>query len=313
MWSRPRSRVAVVVLTALFLSPSLFYLRHAWWPFPKAGSIESAYPYQISKWVHDNLPQQRVLPIGEVRFWFDAWFDNTQTDGGSEQGMENQMIRTVTWAAEVGSDGAVATRWLQASGTDAIIVAEKDSREFYNEGFHHPEALHGLPVLFDDGQGTTIRQVPRVHQTIGRVVDKAALAAAGGDTKQYVSVIENPDQPLTAVTWKGFDEVTVSATTAPHQSVLLQETYDPGWHAYEQGREIPVRQEPVMDFMLLDVGPGAHAITMRFETPLENRAGAGISVISLIAVLALISSAWRAAEFRPRPSPASSVPAPSQG
>ena len=97
-----------------------------------------------------------------------------------------------------------------------------------------------------------------------------------------------------------------------HQSVLLQETYDPAWHAYEQGREIPVRQEPVMDFMLLDVGPGAHTITLRFETPLENRVGAGLTVISLIAVLALISSAWRAA-VQSGPSPASSVPAPSRG
>jgi len=314
LWIRARWRKAVAVLAALAFAPSLIYLRSAWTVFPKAGKLESQYPYRIAQWVHDNLAGERVLPAGEVRFWFDAWFDNVQTDGGSMQGMENQNIPTVTYQAEYTDRADVAVQWMQASGTDAMIVADKTSLDFYNNDFRHPAVFRGvLPVLFDDGHGTVIYRVPRVHPTIGRVVDRAAMARADiRDLGGYVAVVESPGQPLTTVDWKGFDEVTVGATTAAGQSVLLQETYDPAWHAWEQGKEIRVRPEPVMDFMLLDVPAGTHSIQMRFETPVENRAGAVLTGASLAAVVGLISSAWRKARAS-RPVSASSGPAPSRG
>jgi hypothetical protein len=313
---RLRSRAAVVILTALFLSPSIVYLRYAWFPFPKAGSIESTYPYQIAKWVHDNLPGERLLPSGEVRFWFDAWFDNPQMDGGSKQGLLNQNFPWAHAEIHAGEDVQRSVQWLQAMGTDGIIVADVHSREPYTTDFSNPGKFRGaLPVLFDDQQGTAIYRVPRIYPTIGRVVDRARMAAAGArDLSRYVAVVEHADQPITTVAWKGFDEVTLGATAAANQSVLLQETYDAGWHAYEQGKEIPIRQEPVMDFMLVDVAPGAHTIQMRFETPTEYKVGAAITAASVIAVLALISSAFRKA---PGPDPAalasSAAPAPSRG
>jgi uncharacterized membrane protein YfhO len=55
--------------------------------------------------------------------------------------------------------------------------------------------------------------------------------------------------------------------------VLVQETWDPAWHAYENGREMRVENEETMGFMLIDLPEGDQTVQVRFETPLENRIG----------------------------------------
>ena len=70
--------------------------------------------------------------------------------------------------------------------------------------------------------------------------------------------------------------------------MLLQETYDPAWHAYEKGRPLSIRPDPVMGFMLIDVPEGSHFIQVSFETPLENRIGQAVLVLALAVVAALV-------------------------
>jgi uncharacterized membrane protein YfhO len=103
--------------------------------------------------------------------------------------------------------------------------------------------------------------------------------------------------------------VTVRALTAANESVLLQETYDPNWHATEDGKDVTIRRDPAMGFMLMDVPAGPHTIELNFETPTENRAGQGLLVLSLLALSWLVYSGVRAPAAS-RPFPASSVPAP---
>ena len=295
IWRRPRWRIATALLVVVAFLPSFRYLRHAWSPFPKSGALESQYPYQMTKWVHDNLPGQRVLPTGELRFWFDAWSDNAQPDGGSMQGMENQIIPAATWQILVGDKPGPGIQWLQALGTDAAIVPDAKSLEPYRD-YPHPEKFAGvMPVLYDNRHGTVVYRVPRIYPNIGRIVDKNAFNTtgkfrAGDDTERmgkYVAIVENPDQPAATISWHGFDEVDIQAKTTPGRSVLLQETYDAAWHATENGKELPVRLEPVMGFMLIDVPEGDHLIKMQFQTPLENRAGQMLLILSLLTVAGL--------------------------
>ncbi|HWE52589.1 MAG TPA: hypothetical protein VG273_22530 [Bryobacteraceae bacterium] len=302
VWRLPKGRFAVVLLAATAFYPSIRYVRQAWSPFPKSGPLENQYPYQMSKWVSEHLPGQRVLPTGELRFWFDAWSDNAQPDGGSLQGMENQIIPVATWQILAGDKPGLAIQWLQALGTDAAIVAAPGSLEPYRD-YTYPNKFAGvLPVLLDNQHGTVVYRVPRIYPNIGRIVDRNALGSVGkfrgGDDgermSKYVAVIEDPAQPSTAVAWHGFDEVNIQAKTTTGHSILLQETYDTSWHAFEGGKELPVRLEPAMGFMLLDVTPGDHSIQMRFETPTENRVGQLLLGLSLLVAVALFTRAAQA-------------------
>lgn len=294
-WTRPRLRTTLVAVVAIAFIPGTVYLRHAWSPFPKLVAPESGYPWKIAHWVHDNMPGQRSLPSGEVRFWFDAWHDNAQLDGGSMQGMLNQTIPIATYQVWNGDNADLSVHWLQAMGTDAVIVPGPGSPDNYRTDYKFPNKFRGiLPVLHEE-LDTTIYRVPRVYRSIGRVVDRAALAAIGTlkysdppTVGHYADLVEDPSQPETKIVWHGFDELTVTARVGAGQSILVQETFDSAWHAYENGNPVALRIEPHVSFMLIDVMPGDHTITLKFETPPENQAGLGIFGVTVLTAVGLL-------------------------
>jgi hypothetical protein len=301
-WKRPRVRIPAALIVLLAFTPAVRYMRHVWSPFPKSPPLDATYEYRIAKWVHEHLPGQRVLPAGTVRFWFDAWSDNEQPDGGSMQGMLNQNLPVAFWQIEHGNRPDLAVLWLRALGTDAFVVPDMTSPEHYHD-YEKPEIFRGaVPVLYDDGHGTVVYRVPKPYSGIGRVVDKAALGSLAKirdsvdveSLTKYLAIVDSPEQAATRVRWRGFDEVAVDAVTPAGKSVLLQETWDPSWHAYEAGHEVAVRPEPVMGFMLLDMPPGHHSIMMHFEVPVENRAGQALLALSLMTVAALLVGGRRA-------------------
>jgi hypothetical protein len=303
LWRRPKLRVLAVIIPLIGADLARHYVRHAYVPFAEATHIENQYEFVVAKWVHDHLPDQRVIPSGTVRFWYDAWFDLAQPGGGSDQGVLNPVIVAAQYQISAG-EGATAILMLQALGTDAAIVPDRTSPEPYHD-YENPYKFRGLaPVLNDDQHGTVIYRIPRIYPGIGRVVNTSQIAAIEpiqwgnfvGTLTRYVAVIENPAQQPTTVTWKTFEEADLNASVAQGQSILFQETFDPSWRAYENGRLIPIRKDRVMNFMLLDVIEGNHTIQLRFKTPLENQIGKVISILGFAVVLLLI---WRGFARRP--------------
>jgi hypothetical protein len=298
-WKYPKGRILAAILTLVAFYPAVEYLDHVWSPFPKAKPLDEVYEFRTARWVHEHLPGERVLPAGSIRFWFDAWYDNAQPDGGSAQGMLNQVIPDASWQITRGDQAGPAVLWLQALGTDAVIVPDTTSLEPYHDYTYPHKFVGALPVLYDDHAGTVIYRIPRIHPSIGRVVDNQAIASSASlhvdddmaPLTRYVAAVETPDQPVTSVTWNGTDQVDVEATVSAGQSVLLQETYDPAWHAEENGKDIGIRPDPFLGFMLMDVPPGAHTIHLRFEVPLENRVGQVVFGITLLVLAALVF--WR--------------------
>ncbi len=301
---RPRLRLLAVGACVVAFIPAATYLKHAYFPFPKAGPLENQYEFRMAKWAHDHLPGERLLPSGTVRFWFDAWFDNLQLNGGSDQGLLNQALPAALYQFVKGDRGDIALLWLEALGTDAVIVPDKTSLEWYHD-YEKPEKFRGLaPVLYDDQHGTVIYRVPRRYPGIGRVVDTAKIGGIGkiqgGDDvntlTQYVATVE---QAPAAVHWNNFEELDVEAQVLKGQSVLLQETYDSAWHAYENGKPLPVRAEPILNFILVDVPEGNHTIQVRFETPLENRIGQAIALLGLAIALGLAGAGLMSTRLGP--------------
>jgi hypothetical protein len=307
LWRRPKLRVLAIIVTLTGAYVARHYVRHAYVPFAKATHIENQYEFVVNKWVRDHIPaDQRVIPAGTVRFWYDVWFDLAQPGGGSDQGVLNRVVVPAQYQISAG-DGATAILLLQALGTDAAIVPDRTSPEPYHD-YADPYKFRGLvPVLNDDGHGTVIYRIPRIYTGIGRVVNSAQISAIepiqwgnyAGTLARYVAVIENPQQQQTTVTWKSFDEAELQARVATGQSILFQETFDPAWRAYENGQPIPIRKDPVMNFMLLDVPEGAHAVQLRFETPLENDIGRVITAFGFVVIMVLI---WRGYALRSMPS-----------
>jgi hypothetical protein len=188
-------------------------------------------------------------------------------------------------------------------GTGAVIVHDKNSQEVYHD-WEKPAKFDGLlEKIYDNDAGDRIYRVPLRYPVPVRVVDAAQIRAIPASPpeiqypqlQQYVAEIERgPEAPP----WFRRDSTTsmsMHARVAQGQLLLVQESFDPSWRAYSGSRAVPVARDP-MGFMLLDPGPGEHDILLRFEMPLEKRAGIGITAVTLLAIAWLVRRPWATAK-----------------
>ena len=287
---RLRAARALAVAAVLYAAwIARHYAGHAWDAalYPVEPAYKERVEYRMSDWIASHLPLARTEVTGSVRFWWGTWHDLAQPDGGSQQGLLNQSLPFAQWEIVAGSNPETAVRWLTVLGADAVVVPDKQSQEPYHD-FQVPHKFAGaLPVLYDDHQGNVIYEVPRRYRSLARVVDTARLKTLPPlppttveALRAYTALLEEgPDAPTTTA-WDGTDTMRVHARVQQGQSVLVQVTYDPAWRAYSGGHALTVRKGPV-EFSVIEAPPGAHDIRFAFETPLENRIGWAITLLSL--------------------------------
>ena len=291
MWNRRaialRAIAVVLVLSAFWTARS--YIRHAWEAFPLWPDYQSRVEYRVTGWLWKNMPDARVFTTGSVRFWFDAWHDLAELGGGSEQGLLNGIVEPAQWETNLGPNPRPTVLWMQCLGVDLIYIADKRSQEIYKDA-QHPEKLAGLlPVVFDDHQGNTLYQVPRRYPARVRVVETRQLDALkpprfNDDVEYldaYADVVEHgPDAPPT-LSRDSTDAMRIRAKVEPGQSIIVQETYDPAWRATAAGAPLPVRKD-AMGFLVIDAPPGDRDIRLEFVTPLENRIGRFVTLLTVL-------------------------------
>lgn len=298
LWGRralPARALAVAIVLCVLWS-ARHYVRHAWELYPAEMDYRQRVEYRMSEWTAGHLPDSRTFVAGSIRFWWDAWRNLSQIGGGSEQGLLNPHVMEAHWEVLSGPGPELGERWLAALGADAVIVTSRQSQEVYHD-FKFPDKFAGvLPVLYDDQRGNVIYRVPRRYPSMARVVDRARFEAVQpleqtnlDLLRTYTALIEEgPDAPTTTA-WLGTDELRVHARVEQGQSILVQVTYDPSWHAYAGGQPLPVHKDRGADFIVIDAPPGERDIRLTFETPPENRIGWALTWLSLAALVALLT------------------------
>jgi hypothetical protein len=175
-------------------------------------------------------------------------------------------------------------------GADAMYAPGPKSEEPYKD-IQHPERFASLPVLFDDGLGNIVWSTQRRYPQRARVVNTARQNGlqAPRSTEDleplaaYVDLIENgPDSPVTFER-PSTDSMVLHAKFDSGQSLLVQETWDPGWRASVDGTALPIRKD-VLGFMVVDPPAGDRTVRMEFPMPLENRVGWGLTGLTVLAL-----------------------------
>ena len=293
-WNRggrvPRIAAAVIVLAAFFTTKG--YVRHAWQMFRADPNYQSRIEYQISDWVSKNMPDARVHTAGSVRFWFDAWHDLAQLTGGSDQGLINGVTMDAQYMVHVDPAPEASLLWLQCLGVDAVYVSSAGSEEIYKDN-HVPNKFAGLlTAIYDNHRGDVIYRVPRRYPARARVVERERMAGLRrpqdenilAAVRAYADVIEHgPDAPI-ALMRDGPDAMRVRARLAPGQAIVVQESYDPSWHAWSGSQPLAV-QKDAMGFLLIEAPPGDQEVRLQFLTPLEERVGRGITLVTVLLLL----------------------------
>jgi hypothetical protein len=296
----PRILISTVVLLCFY--PSHRYLQHAWHLYPRDTNYQQRIEYRLTDWIAKNMPDSRNVTTGSVRFWYDAWHDLAELGGGSDQGVLNPAVVLAQYETPFGRDPEPAVQWMLCVGADAVLVHDKNSQEHYHDFADPNKFSRALPVIYDDRAGNVIYRVPRRFPGIARVVDSRRIpylkpvkwAEDLESLRAYADVLEKgPDSPAT-VRWEGTDVIHIRAQLKSGESILLLETYDPNWHAWSGGRELPIHKD-VMNFMWIETPPGAQEIRLSFETPLENRIGQIVTALSIAVFLCLIGIGYRRA------------------
>ena len=296
IWNwRMAPRLALIVVLIFAFRPSWRYLKHAYSEFPEDRDWRHRVEYKTESWLYENFPEERVFVTGTIRLWLDNWHDVQEADGGAQQGIENPLLPGAQWLVMHSNDPSVIRSWLQALGVDILVIPGKESQEPYKDVEDPRKYDVFLPLLRDDGEGNRYYRVPRGATGIARVVDQARMNAVpqvrweglATQIQGYAAAVEAlPDADRARARWRGSDALDVSTQLKDGEELLIQETYDTGWHAYESGRALPIRADAV-GHMLITLPPGTHAIRMAFEAPAEVIAGrvAAMGALLLIAFL----------------------------
>jgi hypothetical protein len=302
--------VCLAVMLLPCIRPAQRYLRHAYTEFRADPHWQSSVGYRTSEWLRRNYPDQRVYVTGTIRFWYNAWEDGQQADGGSDQGILNALLPTPLFRINHDPQLPGVLHWLQALGVDIVVVPGPSSEEPYKEYSNRALFEQQFPLLYDDGMGNRFYRVPRRGPGIVRMVDRAKVLAAPSIPREYetaqlaayADAIEAVP-PGSAVSsdrarahWQGSDELAIKASAEPGEALLVQETYDPCWRAWVDGKlQLQSIHRDAAGLMLVDLPPGNHSILMVFETPREDYVGRSLSLVTLV-LMAFLGLPWK----RPR-------------
>jgi hypothetical protein len=291
-------RWAAIAVTALGFSFSARYLAKPWSVYLPDPDYRRRVEYRMPEWIAGNLPGSRIFSFGSVSFWYTAWRDLPEVTGGSDQGMQTLMPALARYQIRVADEAQRDVYWLQSLGADAIIVHEANSEEIYHDVKSPRKFMGLLPVIYER-DGDIVYRVPR-RSGLARVVDEQRISHlqpipwSNEDTAQLRAYAETLEAigSTAAYSRPGIDQITISAVTQAGQSVLVQENFDPGWHAVVDGKAAPIAKD-IMEFMRVQTAPGAHEIRFIYRPPPESRIGMWISAISLAAAAVLAATARR--------------------
>ncbi|MFN0169470.1 MAG: hypothetical protein ACKV22_23870 [Bryobacteraceae bacterium] len=289
-----RTTAAFILFVAAVL-PAKSYIFHPWRLMTRYDPYQERVEYRMQDWVNRNLPGSRVLAAGSVRFWYNAWHDLPQLGGGSEQGVSNQLVVTAQFRILQEPEPEQPILWAQAYGLDAFIINEAESGEMYHDWVKPRQFAGRLAVLWDDGKGSVIYDIPRRYRSLARVVDRKGMDALKpmtleGDIdtiRAYVDLMERGPDARTVTRWQGDGRLLIEAPVSAEQSLVVQVSYDPQWRAWADGKAAPVRKN-VVGHVVVDAPPGARQVLLVFEAPLEDRIGLALTFLSALAALWLI-------------------------
>jgi hypothetical protein len=247
----PRLRLVLGSALAFACVPLTLDLCAVTYRMVKPIDIHRTIEWRTAHWADGHLTGARVFAPGSIAFWFNAFTDVAQLDGGFDQGVLIRDEPAVRYQILAGPDGAVARDWLRAYGCDAVIVSGPASQEQYKP-FPYPRKFDGvLPVLWREDD-VTIYAVPRRSSTLAHVVRPADLAprfppdaSRPTELQPFLTALEDPALPPATFDWLGTRQARIAADLRPGYLIAVQVAYHSGWSARVNGQARRVWGDPL--------------------------------------------------------------------
>ncbi len=292
---RPMQLAFVFLLLAL-AAEQIASHRHFARAILRPADATEAIEYRASVWAEQNLHGTRVMLPGSIARWANAFTDVVQLSGSSWSTAPNPVQQRGVNAVYNGGatseeDARVSLLWMKAYGAGAVAISGPHSQEYWKP-YSHPAKFEGvLPVLWraDD---VTIYRVPLRTESLAHVAPREAIVAHApmrpsdtGEIQKYVLALDDPDLPVAEAQWEGSNHLIVRTTANQGQSISLQVSWHPGWHARVGSRAIPVRKDGLG---LLWVDPSCNGpceVRFNYDGGWELRLGRYLSFAAMLALV----------------------------
>jgi hypothetical protein len=254
-----------------------------WRPSPKEETAE----YRVANWLAQRRPKGRVFASGGLRFRLNSWFPLRQVGGGFESGLRNRypvdLAYQVRTAKALKPERAARDTILilKALGVQYLAVHGAGSKEYYRD-FVNPSRLEGLHAAWREGDDT-IYELPAPEEA--RLLAVEELPGVSSQVQpwvleRYVAAGEDESRPRLQVTRPGPGRLVIEGAIPPQRLVGLQENWDPGWEATQDGREIVIGPD-YLGFIALQPWPGQRSrIELHYRGSREQRLFAGVSLLA---------------------------------
>jgi hypothetical protein len=255
--------------------------------------ITTTIEYKMAKWFDANMQGHRVFAPGNVSLWMNMFTDVPQVAGCCDQGVPSQEHRIAVYTIYTGQnagarDAEISLLWLRAYGADAIGVSGPESTEYFKP-YWNPRKFDGvLPKMWRDGDNTVYR-VPRRSPSLAHVVPRQALVTHAPENglvveplEPLVAALENPEIPPASLRWLNQHEAEIGAQTGSNQVVFLQVTYDPGWRATENGRDLKIMSDSLGMMFIVPSHTGASKIRLVYDGGTEARITPWLRILGVV-------------------------------
>jgi hypothetical protein len=294
--SRPLQAAIVFLLLALAAEQVASHRRFAK-GLLRPGDAAQTIEYRASAWAEQSLPGTRVMLPGSIARWANAFTDIVQFSGSSWSKALNPVQQLGVDAVYNGGptpaeDARVSLAWLKAYGVGAVAISGPRSREYWKP-YAHPAKFEGtLPVLWSS-EDVTFYRVPRRTESLAHVVPREAIVArapkSAADTagiQRYVDALDDPGLPPAEAEWHGSNRLTMRTTAGEGQTISIQVTWHPGWHARADARNVSVERDG-LGLIWLDPGcRGPCEIELNYDGGWELRLSHYLSFGVMLALVA---------------------------
>lgn len=225
---------------------------------------ESSLEFRIAKWMADQHPGGRIFTTGGLRFRLNAWFPVHQLGGTFESGLRNRIavdhyyqVRTGE-ASKRGEESQDALRELTASGVEYVVTHDQDSQEYYKD-IKNPAQFESIGrLVFEATEHDRVYRLP--FRSLAHLARREELPKDKykESLPRYFEALNDPARPVLAMreVHPSLWEITGPVPAGFEVSVAMNE--DPGWRAYQDGKEIPVRANGLG---MIELAPEAKATT----------------------------------------------------
>jgi hypothetical protein len=288
-------RAARAVLALVLLGPvTLHVISHRRFGenVLQSADVTKTIEYQVAMWVESNLPGERVFAPGSIAQWLNAFTRVPQLTGGSFPTAPNASQLRL-WSELIGyPDPHLSRLWYKAYGVGAVIVAGRNSPEFWQPHPHGHMFDGVLPLVWDE-RDTQIYAVPR-SRTLAHAIPNASLVtaipASQSDSTQLVRYVAALDAAGAdaAFRWLREGRARIHAAMRPGQVLSVQVAYSRGWKATASGRTIPVGKDGLGQIVLEPPAPGNYDIELLYGADREAILCRILSAATLLGVAATV-------------------------